>query len=172
QRLAELGFFSGTPNGSFGPRSRQALREFKSANGLVPDDQWSLNIQARLFDSSAQRRPGQQRGLEARDIEGTLPNPHAPGARETFVGTWVSDVAECRSAPGAGIRISVRQAEGYGAACSFGAVRRDGKLWRAKAFCSGNGATWDANISLEVSGDRLRWSSERGTASYVRCSNT
>ena len=31
------------------------------------------------------------------------------------------------------------------------------------------GATWNANITLFLSGDRLIWSSERGTAVYVRC---
>ncbi len=56
QRLVELGFFVGKPNGIWGPRSRQALREFKAAHALVPDGHWNANIQARLFDVNAQRK--------------------------------------------------------------------------------------------------------------------
>jgi hypothetical protein len=152
RRLADLGFLFGTPNGIWGPRSRQALREFKSVNGLVPDDHWNADIQARLFDLNAQRRAEQR-------------------ADAPFIGTWASDAADCRAVQGAAIRISLRRAEGYGAACSFGPMRREASGWHVKAVCTGNGTAWNANINLAVSGDRLRWSSERGTTVYVRCSS-
>jgi hypothetical protein len=152
RRLADLGFLFGTPNGIWGPRSRQALREFKSANGLVPHDHWNANIQARLFDLNAQRKAERR-------------------AAEPFIGTWASDAADCRAVQGAAIRISLRRAEGYGAACSFGPMRREASGWHVKAVCTGNGTAWNANINLAVSGDRLRWSSERGTTVYVRCSS-
>jgi len=87
---------------------------------------------------------------------------------EGFVGNWAPDAAECR-ASGAGIHVGPGGAEGYGGACSFGSVRREDSAWRVKAVCSASGATWNANIKLAVSGDRLMWSSERGTAVYVRC---
>jgi peptidoglycan hydrolase-like protein with peptidoglycan-binding domain len=242
QRLADLGFFFGTPNGIFGPRSRQALREFKSANGLGTDDHWNANIQARLFDLHAQRKAERRadtepretarvprtsygpparplldpldradaarlqrrladlgffvaeidgvwglgsraalrdfkiaNGLTADDLwdaqtEAALDNRQALRAAEPFIGTWASEAADCPAAQGTGIRIGLRRAEGYGAACSFGPIRREGAEWHVKAVCTGNGTTWNANINLAVSGDRLRWSSERGTTVYVRCS--
>ncbi len=54
QRLAELGYFGHTPNGIWGPQSRRALREFKSANALPQDDGWDAGTQARLFSDQAQ----------------------------------------------------------------------------------------------------------------------
>jgi hypothetical protein len=157
QRLADLGFFVGTPNGTWGPRSRQALREFKSANSLAANDHWNASIQALLFALDAQHA-AQRAGAQ----QASAPLP------EAFVGNWASDAAECR-ASGAGIHVGPGGAEGYGGACAFGSVQREGSTWRVKAVCSGSGTTWNANIRLAASGDRLRWSSERGTAVYVRC---
>ena len=148
QRLADLGFFVGAPTGIWGPRSRQALRDFKVANGLGADERWDTRV------------------------ETALGNPQALKAADTFVGTWASEIAECRPAQGAGIRISPRHAEGHGAACSFASIQRETSGWRVKAVCSGNGATWNANVNLAVSRDRLTWSSERGTTVYVRCRNS
>jgi hypothetical protein len=102
--------------------------------------------------------------------EAALGQRQALGAAEPFIGTWASDAADCRATQGAGVRISLRRAERYGAACSFGPMRREDAEWRVKAVCTGNGTTWNANINLAVSGDRLRWSSERGTTVYVRSS--
>lgn len=167
QRLADLGFFVGTPNGSWGPRSRAALREFKSANGLSPDDHWNASIQARLFALDA--RHAVQRADAQPPEMARPPQRDSVSPVEAFVGTWASDAAECRPALGAGVRISRRRAEGYGGVCSFGSVQREGSAWRVKAVCAGSGTTWNANINLAVSGDRLRWSSERGTTVYVRC---
>jgi hypothetical protein len=166
QRLADLGFFLGAPNGIWGQRSRQALREFKSVNGLPADDHWNAITQARLFALDAQRaarRAGPQPAEMAR-----APQQASVPVTEAFVGNWASDAAECR-ASGVGIQVGPGGAEGYGGACSFGSVQREGSAWRVKAVCSGSGTTWNANIRLAVSGDRLRWSSERGTAVYVRC---
>jgi hypothetical protein len=56
QRLAELGFFSGKPDGIWSRRARQALREFKSANGLPQDDAWDEPTQSGLFAERAQRK--------------------------------------------------------------------------------------------------------------------
>jgi hypothetical protein len=80
QRLADLGFFLGVPNGIFGPRSRQALREFKSANGLVPDDRWDANIQARLFDLHAQRKAERRADAESRETARVPPPSYGPPA--------------------------------------------------------------------------------------------
>jgi peptidoglycan hydrolase-like protein with peptidoglycan-binding domain len=56
KRLAELGFLSIPPNGIWGPRSRQALRDFKLANGLPPDDAWDHLTNEQLFSSTAEKK--------------------------------------------------------------------------------------------------------------------
>jgi hypothetical protein len=56
QRLAELGFFSGKPDGIWSRRARQALREFKSTAGLPQDDEWDEPTQSKLFAQGAQRK--------------------------------------------------------------------------------------------------------------------
>src|SRR6266700_607254 len=56
QRLADLGFFGGTPDGFWSRRSRQALREFKSVNGLPQDDAWDEPTASQLFAQNARRK--------------------------------------------------------------------------------------------------------------------
>ena len=182
RRLADLGFFAGTPNGPWGPRSGQALRQFKSANGLAADDAWDEQTEARLFAPDARRKtaalartasadPG--RVLEASDAPSpnTAVGPRKPADADTFIGRWASNAADCqmRQTSGVSLRIGLRGSEGYGGACSFGPVRRGGGGWHVKAACSADGIIWNANVSLRVAGDRLIWSSERGTTTYVRC---
>ena len=238
QRLAELGFFGGPLNGVWTPRSRQALREFKAANGLPRDDQWDEQTKTRLFAPGAEKltaaRVGTQEGddqetnyppppgttlnplnsadasrlqkrlgelgffvgktdgvwgpasrnalldfkamsgLTADDqwdgqTERTLMSEQPVRATETFVGRWAEEAADCSAPGGSPLRITVRQAEKSGTVCKFGAPLRDGSAWRVQAVCTGEGKTWNANVSLSVAGDRLTWSSERGTDSFVRC---
>ena len=238
QRLAELGFFGGPLNGVWTPRSRQALREFKAANGLPRDDQWDEQTKTRLFAPGAEKLTAARVGTQEGDDQetnyppppGTTLNPlnsvdasklqkrlgelgffvgktdgvWGPASRnalldfkvmsgltaddqwdgqtertlmaeqpvrasETFVGRWAEEAADCNTPGGSPIRISVRQAEKNGTVCKFGAPLRDGSAWRVQAVCTGRGKTWNANVSLSIAGDRLTWSSERGTDSFVRC---
>ena len=238
QRLAELGYFGGPLNGVWTPRSRQALREFKIANGLPRDDQWDEQTKTRLFASSAEKMTAARVGTKEQDDQdtnyppppGTKLNPlnsadasslqkrlgelgffvgksdgvWGPASRnalldfkvmsgltaddqwdgitertlmaeqsvratETFVGRWAEEAVDCNPAAGPPLRISVRQAEKSGTVCKFGPALRDGSAWRVQATCAGGGKTWNSNVSLSVTGDRLTWSSERGTDSFVRC---
>jgi peptidoglycan hydrolase-like protein with peptidoglycan-binding domain len=56
QRLARLGFYIGIPDGIWTPKSRRALCDFKSANGLGRDDSWDGSIQVRLFAQTAEKK--------------------------------------------------------------------------------------------------------------------
>ena len=147
KRLGELGFFVGKSDGVWGPASRNALRDFKVMSGLTADDQW---------DAITER---------------TLKAEQPVRATETFVGEWAEEVVDCKPshAGGAPLRISVRQAEKSGAVCKFGPALREGSAWRLPADCTAGGKSWNSNVRLSVSGDRLTWSSERGTDSFVRC---
>src|SRR5262249_47368744 len=48
-RLHELGYYSGHGNGVWGAASRNALRDFKSMNGLQEDDKWDKETEQRLL---------------------------------------------------------------------------------------------------------------------------
>jgi len=49
RRLTDLGFLFGTANGTWGPRSRQALRDFRATRGLGHSDTWDEKVQQALF---------------------------------------------------------------------------------------------------------------------------
>jgi hypothetical protein len=53
KRLNELGYTNTTPDGAWGPMSRNALRHFKEANGLLWDDALDRETVARLFSMAA-----------------------------------------------------------------------------------------------------------------------
>ena len=61
-RLIDLGYMTGTPDGLWGNKSRQALRAFKAANGIRVDDKWDSEISAKLFSTEAVRSPTKAAG--------------------------------------------------------------------------------------------------------------
>jgi hypothetical protein len=91
--------------------------------------------------------------------------------RLDFIGSWGTDNKECRVGQGGPLSISANRAEAFGGKCEFTATTQETvNHWRVRADCSRNGERWKANIKLTLNGNRLTWSSERGTISYVRCS--
>jgi peptidoglycan hydrolase-like protein with peptidoglycan-binding domain len=148
RRLRDLGYYFGNDDAVWGAASRSALREFKGMNGLPDNDAWDTESEQRLSSDQNIRR-------------GSI-----------FVGRWGLDISQCQgvqdgSAP---ITISSHRAETVGGACDFQSVKREGaNTWRIQALCSADGNSWNANISLKLSGSKLSWSSERGVTAYVRC---
>jgi peptidoglycan hydrolase-like protein with peptidoglycan-binding domain len=55
KRLADLGYFNGPINGTWGPVSRNSLRSFKSSNGLANDDLYDVATAEALHSSQALR---------------------------------------------------------------------------------------------------------------------
>lgn len=142
-RLADLGYFAGSRSGVWGPISRRALRDFKTMNGLGEDDRSDKETEQRL--SSKQVVP----------------------AGETFIGGWAENIDQCRN--GTRLVISSRAAKVIGGECDFRSVRREAATqWQAQAVCTDGGSSWNANISLKLIAPKLTWSSERGTATYLR----
>jgi len=98
------------------------------------------------------------------------------GAEQTldYVGAWARSRADCflgRDAPP--LAISPQRAKSFGGlegTCEFAQVQRDGTGWRTRARCSAHGKTWTSHVRLKVTGSTLIWLSERGRASYYRCS--
>jgi hypothetical protein len=155
RRLTELGFLVGAANGTWGPRSRQALRDFRSAHGLGNSDTWDEKVQQALLSPAAARA--------------------APAATGTFVGGWGANVDQCRQATDnrSPLRIDTRRAEAFSTTCEFNSTQRESaNEWRIRATCADEHDRWDANIRLTLAGSRLTWASERGTATYLRCPAT
>ena len=150
RRLTDLGFLFATANGTWGPRSRQALRDFRGAQGLGHSDTWDEKAQQALFSAVAARAP----------------------ATGTFVGAWGINVDQCQQALDnrSPLRIDTRRAEAFGATCQFNSTQRESaNEWRIRASCTDEHDRWNANIRLTLAGSRLTWTSERGTATYSRC---
>lgn len=53
--------------------------------------------------------------------------------------------------------------------CVFKNKRRIKSDWRILANCTNGHDRWSSNVRLAVKGNRLIWTSERGTQSYIRC---
>jgi hypothetical protein len=147
-RLSDLGYFAGNRNGAWGLASRNALRDFKSMNGLPENDRWDKETEQRL--SSKEVIP----------------------AGKTFIGGWAEEIDQCGSGHdhSAPIVISSRAAKTEGGECDFRSIKREGAgRWRVDAVCTSEGNSWSASIDLRLSAPNLIWSSERGTTTYVRC---
>jgi peptidoglycan hydrolase-like protein with peptidoglycan-binding domain len=155
RRLTDLGFLFGTANGTWGPRSRSALRDFRGAQRLGTQgpgnsDTWDEKVQQALFSPAAARAP----------------------ATGTFVGAWGINVDQCQQALDnrSPLRIDTHRAEAFGATCQFNSTQRESaNEWRIRASCADEHDRWNANIRLTLAGTRLTWTSERGTATYLRC---
>jgi hypothetical protein len=147
-KLRELGYYLSESDGVWGPGARRALRDFKVINGLSENDQWDREAEERLWSG---------RGVPV---------------ASTFIGMWARDAAECRNRTGDDqrIKIDTRGAESAGTKCDFRSVNQEAAgRWQVRALCSAGRDFWNANISLKLTGSNLRWSSERGTETYLRC---
>jgi hypothetical protein len=54
--------------------------------------------------------------------------------------------------------------------CRFRSIKQSGSVAVVTSTCSDGRRRWTSNVRLAVVGDRLKWSSERGSQTYVRCS--
>jgi hypothetical protein len=180
ERLHDLGYFSGNRDGVWDAASRNALHDFKSMNGLSPDDRWDKQTEQRLSSGQGIR------------------------ADSTFIGGWATDIDQCQGGRqhGAPIVITSRAAETASSECTFRTITREiATSWRVTAMCSARGNSWTANLQLRLTtanltldrmlepakesarvvgkhtdieyarfADDLVISTEQGTGRYVRCS--
>jgi hypothetical protein len=150
RRLIDLGFLFGTADGHWGPRSRRALQDFRGAQDIGNSDTWDVKAQQDLFSATAARAL----------------------ATGTFVGGWGINADQCRQTLDnrTPLTISTHRAEAFGTTCQFNSTQREAaNEWRIRATCADEHDRWNANIRLTLAGSRLTWTSERGTATYLRC---
>ncbi len=100
--------------------------------------------------------------------------PAAPKrATGDYVGTWGPTSAACLSPsrrrgylPAS---ISSDRARAGRTTCTFHDVHRSSGAWVMAAECSDRGRRWSSQVRLLVEGDRLTWTSSKGTSTYIRC---
>jgi Putative peptidoglycan binding domain len=148
RRLGELGYLSVSATGVWGPRSRAALRAFKADHDLAADDSWDEATERSLFSANVE-------------------------LAEPFVGIWGADAAACSPQLNQeGLLPAVIDGERAWAGetvCAFEKKKRTVDGWNVVASCSNGRDRWTANIRLVVNGNRLTWTSQRGSQSYIRC---
>jgi hypothetical protein len=148
QRLAELGFFHVSATGVWGSNSRQALAAFKAQAQLPTNDLWDEATERSLFSAEVR-------------------------ASTSFVGQWAPNMQACTSQPSrSGLvpaKINEQGAWAGETTCRFQRKKQIGNAWAMVAACSDQRSRWTANVRLEIRGDRLTWSSQRGSQTYVRC---
>jgi peptidoglycan hydrolase-like protein with peptidoglycan-binding domain len=77
ERLNELGYTIGPADGNWGPTSRNALRRFKEANGLMANDGFDIETAVRLFSASASRAAAPT-VIATADMAGTYETAYQP----------------------------------------------------------------------------------------------
>ncbi|UPJ51651.1 hypothetical protein IVB30_10050 [Bradyrhizobium sp. 200] len=97
-----------------------------------------------------------------------------PQLKSGFVGLWAADARACEFRPGAGsdLRtvIGERSARAGGNSCAFKEKKQIGNSeWEMKATCADGSARWESTVRLSVSKNKLKWSGQRGTQIYVKC---
>ena len=90
-----------------------------------------------------------------------------------YVGTW-GPTADACGAPSrrngyVPATITPERAKAGDTACSFRAAHRTGNAWAMAADCGDREHRWSSQVRLVVDGDRLSWTSDKGTSVYVRC---
>ncbi|NNM70861.1 hypothetical protein [Enterovirga aerilata] len=97
----------------------------------------------------------------------------APLTFASVAGRWASHPSACSDRKGRSaylpLLIDERGAKAGGASCSFRRTAQDGNRWSVTAACADATERWDAHVRLVLAGNRLTWSSERGTQTYTRC---
>ena len=98
----------------------------------------------------------------------------SPQAKSSFVGVWAAEPRACASRSRAGndllTVVDERGAWAGESTCSFKQKKQlGGSEWEVKAACADGSARWQSTIRLSVSKNRLKWTGQRGTQTYVRC---
>jgi len=154
QRLIELGYLSGVSDGVWGPSSKRALSDFRTAEKLGQDDHWDQATEKKLFSTSTARK--QQ--------------------SSAFVGSWSRDASSCVDVP---IKITASRAISRDVTCELKSIRQEAeRRWRVQAYCeldsnlrtADTENSWTSNIELTLDDRRLTWESEKGVQDYYRCS--
>jgi hypothetical protein len=184
QRLIKAGLLWGVADGIGVTDSYNSQNDFPLHDAAGLRAAWDRRAKGKAFATSFVPKSGANRtGLSTQDRTAEVaiaPPPLAEQsplrrrirAENTFVGGWADDTGECRQGQDhvAPLVITVHAARTASSECDFRSVaREDANRWRIIALCSRAGKSWNAHVDLKLAGPNLTWSSERGTAKYLRC---
>lgn len=156
-------------------RSREAT-EASDPISLLIDRASSGEIATELPTKTAETPPPQPAADEgpAGDTAAATPRHDVRrAAPPAIVGVWAPETGSCsaRNARDGVLPavISERGARAGETSCVFKEQRGTEKDWRVLANCRNGHEHWSSNVRLVVKGDRLIWTSKRGTQAYTRC---
>ena len=92
--------------------------------------------------------------------------------KPTYAGMWGADQSACSTRNRKRLLPTMIDADGARAGetfCRFKKKQETPSGWNVVASCSNGRERWVANVRLKIQGERLTWSSERGSQAYVRC---
>jgi hypothetical protein len=93
-----------------------------------------------------------------------------PAASPAIVGVWAPETGSCSAREDVlPAIISERGARAGETSCVFKERTLTERGWRVLAKCTNGHEHWTSNVRLFVTGDRLVWTSKRGTQAYKRC---
>ncbi len=144
------------------PARPTALASTPAADRIGADPSRTLPVQA----DSTQTNPAQP----------SLASPSRPAsgpAPVEYAGIWGPTPAACGSPSRRRgylpATITADRARAGRTLCTFHDGHRAGNGWIMAAECSDRGRRWSSQVRLVVEGDRLTWTSNRGSVSYTRC---
>jgi hypothetical protein len=108
----------------------------------------------------------------APDLPASVPAAPADATAAVF-GIWVSDRSSCSLREfRQGVLPAIISMDGAWAGDTFCAFRDHTPTdngWRVVATCANGERQWTTPVNLSAKGDRLTWTSKRGTQVYTRC---
>ena len=118
-------------------------------------------------------QPAQDDGAAAEAPAATPRHDIQHAAPLGIVGIWAPETSSCapRNAREGVLPaiISEHGARAGETSCIFQNRRQIKSDWRLQANCKNGREHWRSNVRLALKGDRLIWTSERGTQAYIRC---
>jgi hypothetical protein len=138
------------------------------------------NVDRTVSVVGASSAPEQDLLVRTRGAESFASLSKGPGAistpplKSSFVGLWAADARACEFRPGSGTDlrtvIGERGARAGGNSCEFKKKKQIADSeWEMKASCADGSTRWESTVRLSISKNRLKWSGQRGTQLYLKC---
>jgi hypothetical protein len=115
------------------------------------------------------------RSVVAEAPDGNRGSKDPPANRQDgpFAGVWATNEKACSPQLNRdGLLPALISSQGAWAGettCSFNKSKRVGNTWTFAAVCADSRRRWRADVRMSVVGNRLTWTSQRGSQTYVRC---
>lgn len=112
------------------------------------------------------------RGVTAALAALTFAAASAHAETPSYVGTWASDLAQCKvpqDRPEAPLVIEEKRFDQHETHCTFKSAEGADDEWQVKADCQVEGNREPYDFTLTVSGDTLTVTDEAGTRDLLRC---